>query len=263
MTDHPHRRRDDQPAGRRESQPFEPSTEDQPRRRAADQAVDEEVEPKPRRRRKAGDFFQRFREPIIGLGLAGFAVPLIHTIQKAEETPEETDLREEDKKRATEQVAPDLEDEIAGRIAHARADSQRADTVQNAVDRYDIDRDLAEDIYLAAAEAGIEPKLAYGLVKTESAFKHDAISHVGARGLTQLMPRTAAWMRPGTRAQDLHDRRLNLSLGFKYLNQLIDKYNGDVELALLAYNRGPGTVDRILKRGGNPDNGYARKVLKG
>ena len=77
------------------------------------------------------------------------------------------------------------------------------------------------------------------------------------------MPRTAKWLRPGTAADDLYDRHVNLSLGFKYLNQLIDKYDGDVKLALLAYNRGPGTVDKILKRGGNPDNGYARKVMDG
>ena len=93
--------------------------------------------------------------------------------------------------------------------------------------------------------------------------KQRAVSHVGARGFTQVMPRTAKWLRPGTRADDLYDRDINLGLGFRYLNQLIDKYSGDVKLALLAYNRGPGTVDKILKRGGDPDNGYARKVIDG
>ena len=89
------------------------------------------------------------------------------------------------------------------------------------------------------------------------------MSGVGARGLTQVMPRTARWLKPGTKTDDLYDQRTNLKLGFKYLNQLIDKYNGNVRHALLAYNRGPGTVDRILKRGGNPNNGYADKVLGG
>ena len=77
------------------------------------------------------------------------------------------------------------------------------------------------------------------------------------------MPRTAAWLQPGTKTQDLYDRQLNLRLGFRYLDQMIDKYKGNVRLALLAYNRGPGTVDRVLKQGGNPDNGYADKVLRG
>jgi soluble lytic murein transglycosylase-like protein len=135
--------------------------------------------------------------------------------------------------------------------------------VSSAIDRYGIERDLAESIYDKASEAGIEPKLAFGLVKTESSFKQRAVSHVGARGFTQVMPRTAKWLRPGTRADDLYDRDINLGLGFRYLNQLIDKYSGDVKLALLAYNRGPGTVDKILKRGGDPDNGYARKVIDG
>jgi soluble lytic murein transglycosylase-like protein len=158
---------------------------------------------------------------------------------------------------------PDLEEKIANQIGEERADTQREATVTYAIDRYGIAEDLAQEIYDAASEAGIDAKLAYGLVKTESSFKQRAVSHVGARGLTQVMPRTARWLRPGTRADDLFDRKTNLSLGFNYLNQLIGKYRGDVKLALTAYNRGPGTVDKVLKRGGNPDNGYAGKVMKG
>jgi len=55
----------------------------------------------------------------------------------------------------------------------------------------------------------------------------------------------------------------NLRVGFRYLRYLIDKYDGNVRLALTAYNRGPGTVDRLLRQGRNPDNGYAGKVLSG
>jgi soluble lytic murein transglycosylase-like protein len=64
-------------------------------------------------------------------------------------------------------------------------------------------------------------------------------------------------------ASQLFQPETNLRVGFRYLRYLIDKYEGDTELALLAYNRGPGTVDRILDRGGDPDNGYATKVLRG
>ena len=99
-------------------------------------------------------------------------------------------------------------------------------------------------------------------MKTESSFRNTAVSNVGARGLTQVMPRTASWMIPGTKASDLHDQKTNLRLGFRYLNQMIGKYKGNVRLALLAYNRGPGTVDKIIKRGGDPNNGYADKVLR-
>jgi hypothetical protein len=64
-------------------------------------------------------------------------------------------------------------------------------------------------------------------------------------------------MEPGVTRAQLRDPETNLRIGFKYLRYLIDKYEGDEKLALLAYNRGPGTVDRALRQGRNPDNGYA------
>jgi soluble lytic murein transglycosylase-like protein len=122
---------------------------------------------------------------------------------------------------------------------------------------YGLTRDLAEKIYDAAAENQIEPEIAFGLIRAESSFKNSATSPVGAVGLTQLMPRTAQWLEPGVTRAQLRDPGTNLAIGFKYLRSLIDKYEGDTKLALLAYNRGPGTVDRALKSGRNPDNGYA------
>jgi soluble lytic murein transglycosylase-like protein len=243
MTDHPRRRADDAPTST--------APED-----------DSEASKSPRRRRRsARDFFHRFRRPLVGLGIAGAASPMIQTGDQPAEARAEEPQTTEPEVAAGE--PGDLEDRVANRIGETTAVDAKEDTIRYAIDRYGIDRDLAEDIYDSALKHNIEPKLAYGLVKTESAFRHDAISHVGARGLTQVMPRTAAWLQPGTRPRDLHEPGINLSLGFRYLNQLINKYNGDVKLALLAYNRGPGTVDKILKRGGDPDNGYARKVMDG
>ena len=126
-----------------------------------------------------------------------------------------------------------------------------------------LDRRLAESIYDLALKEDIDPDVAFGLVRTESEFKTSATSHVGAIGLTQLMPSTARWLKKDVTVQDLRDPKTNLTIGFKYLRELIDKYDGDERLALLAYNRGPGTVDRVLKRGGDPDNGYPDMVLKG
>ena len=125
---------------------------------------------------------------------------------------------------------------------------------------YKVSPALARQIHAAAVDANIDPTLAFGLVRTESAFRNSATSPVGAIGLTQLMPATARWLERGTTRSDLRNPEVNLRIGFRYLRSLIDRYEGDTDLALLAYNRGPGTVDRVLKRGGNPDNGYADMV---
>jgi soluble lytic murein transglycosylase-like protein len=122
---------------------------------------------------------------------------------------------------------------------------------------YNVPPQLANQIAKAAAEFEIEPATAFGLVRAESSFRNGATSPVGAVGLTQLMPRTAAWMQPGVTRTQLRDPETNLRIGFMYLRYLLDKYEGDERLALIAYNRGPGTVDNALRRGRNPDNGYA------
>jgi hypothetical protein len=207
---------------------------------------------------------KRFRSPLIGLGLAGMALPMVQATSRTDETPPDPRGTDADPDAAAAPTsAADTEERLAGQIAETREEQERSSQVEAAVHKYGISRDLAEDIYDIAREQNIEPRLAYGLVKTESTFDERAVSHVGARGLTQVMPRTAAWLVPGTKTEDLYDRQTNLRLGFRYLDQMIDKYKGNVRLALLAYNRGPGTVDKVLKRGGNPDNGYADKVLRG
>ncbi len=214
---------------------------------------------------RSRSFVRRFREPIIGLTLAGVAAPLINAgvnpqagmdaaAREAEAETEEAAAAAEDR---------DLEGEVGDYWAESENEVVRTHTIEGAVTRWGIEAGLAEKIYDYAEKNEIEPDLAYGLVFTESTFRERAVSHVGARGLTQLMPRTAKWLDPSVDSRELFDADTNLDIGFRYLRQLIDKYDGDVENALTAYNRGPGTVDKILKRGGNPDNGYAKKVLAG
>jgi soluble lytic murein transglycosylase-like protein len=129
--------------------------------------------------------------------------------------------------------------------------------------RFEIPADLAERIEDIARAEGIDPDLAFGLVRVESEFNRRAVSPVGARGLTQLMPSTAKYFRlNGTSRHDLFDRDTNLRIGFRYLKTLMDKYDGDVRLALLAYNRGPDRVDELLRRGIDPDNGYVELVMR-
>jgi hypothetical protein len=205
---------------------------------------------------------RRFREPLIGLTLAGVAAPLINA---GIVTPEEPDAERADDLEldAVQAGERDLDEEVGDYWGEAAETLVRDQTVEGAVVRYGISGDMASQIYDAAARHEIEPDVAFGLVFVESTFNERAVSHVGARGLSQVMPRTAKWMDPTVRTADLFNPEVNLELGFRYLRQMIDKYDGDVFKALTAYNRGPGTVDRILSRGGNIDNGYAGKVLAG
>ena len=128
-------------------------------------------------------------------------------------------------------------------------------------EKYGISPELAAAIAHAARSEGIDPELAFRLVRVESDFRERAVSPVGARGLTQLMPATAAELQPGITTEQIFERDTNLRLGFRYLRWLLKVYDGDVEEALHAYNRGPGTVKRVRDRGGDPANGYADRVL--
>lgn len=223
---------------------------------------------------------QRFRQSplrhgMLALGVAGAAAPIaMHryqtNIQRTDPSHERVSLIPGPKPISELTVsrvwrAADAQRNVASKSA-AESQAERDQKIQENIQKYssyDIPRPLAEQIYDIAKEANIDVDVAFGLVRTESAFKNSATSHVGAMGLTQLMPRTAAWLQPGTTKADLRDSQTNLELGFHYLRDLIDKYDGDQELALLAYNRGPGTVDRVLEKGGNPDNGYPDMVLRG
>jgi len=128
--------------------------------------------------------------------------------------------------------------------------------------QFRISPQLARTIHDAAESQGLDPELGFRLVRAESAFNPRARSHAGALGYTQLMPSTARWLdRRMTTRERILEPEPNLRVGFGYLRRLIDKYDGDVRLALLAYNRGEGAVDRDLRSGRNPENGYTRRVL--
>jgi soluble lytic murein transglycosylase-like protein len=129
--------------------------------------------------------------------------------------------------------------------------------------RYGISFELASAIERAALEEGIDPDLAFRLVRVESRFQERAVSPAGALGLTQLMPATANELQAGITREEIFDRDTNLRLGFRYLRWLLRQHDGKVEEALHAYNRGPGTVARIRAAGGDPANGYADHVLRG
>jgi soluble lytic murein transglycosylase-like protein len=113
------------------------------------------------------------------------------------------------------------------------------------------------EITAAARRHGLDPALLAGLVRQESNFNPTAGSPAGARGLTQLMPGTAA----GLGVTDVTDPLQSLEGGAKYLKQQLDAFGGDVTKALAAYNAGPGAVQRF---GGVPPyaetQNYVQKV---
>lgn len=126
---------------------------------------------------------------------------------------------------------------------------------------YGIGADLALDIEEIALAEGVDPEIAFELVRVESNFNPRAVSSAGALGLTQLMPATAEQLSPGISREQIFEREMNLRLGFRFFRSLTTYYKGDLRLALLAYNRGPTTVDRLLALGVDPGNGYASAVL--
>jgi soluble lytic murein transglycosylase-like protein len=150
---------------------------------------------------------------------------------------------------------------VSDAMAAARAAEARDRQVAAYARRYGISLELADAIERAARAEGLQTELAFRLVRVESAFKPDAVSYAGALGLTQVMPATAEFLQPGITRKELLERDTNLRLGFRYLKELLAVYDGDEEEALTAYNRGPGTVARIRRQGGDPANGYADLVL--
>jgi len=140
---------------------------------------------------------------------------------------------------------------------------ERLNSIYNYSRRYKITTEMSTSIYDAAVAERIDPALAFPLVRLESRFNARAISSVGAVGLTQLMVPTARGYVPGVSREDLYDQDLNLTIGFRHLRGLIKSYRGDVQLALLVYNRGGVAVELDRELGLNPSNGYDTIVLKG
>ena len=114
-----------------------------------------------------------------------------------------------------------------------------------------------DEITAAARRNGVDPALLAGLVRQESNFNAAAVSPAGARGLTQLMPATAA----GLGVANPSDPVQALEGGARYLRRQLDAFGGDVTKALAAYNAGPGAVQRY---GGVPPyaetQAYVQKV---
>ena len=99
---------------------------------------------------------------------------------------------------------------------------------------------LTSFIQEAARMHGVDPRLVAAVARRESAWDSHAVSRTGACGIMQLMPATAQFL--GVR--DVFDARENILGGTRYLRTLLDTFGGDLDLALAAYNAGPGAVEK-------------------
>ena len=214
-----------------------------------------ESEQRGRLRRRAIAWWRTVRSPVTVVAVAGLSFFLgIQLATRPEARRVQALESDADRSRVALQARQ-------GELALVRMEVDRLHKVLEYSRQYRIPADLAADINDIALAEGIAPELAFRLVRTESGFNRRAVSPKGAVGYTQLMPSTAFDLDPSLSYRDLFDRETNLRLGFRYLRWLIDRYDGDLRIALLAYNRGLGTVDAIRRTGRDPANGYARSVL--
>jgi len=125
------------------------------------------------------------------------------------------------------------------KVIYNEAPAQRARRYSNKL--VDIpDPGIQISIDRHSADQSLDPKLVRAMIQVESGYNHRARSHKGAMGLMQLMPGTASQLR----VSDPYDPDENVRGGTQYLRHLVDRFAGRLELAVAAYNAGPGAVER-------------------
>jgi soluble lytic murein transglycosylase-like protein len=156
----------------------------------------------------------------VGNTLQSFLTNCVPASQKADTTSHESPLPEEITVPQID-IAPLLADEYSP--AKTQTPTSYEEIIKTASMRY-----------------GVEEGLIKAVIRQESNFNPTAVSRAGARGLMQLMPGTAA----GLGVRDSFNPEQNIMAGTRFLRDMLDRYNGDVDQALAAYNWGPGNVDR-------------------
>ncbi|KJR43305.1 Lytic transglycosylase, catalytic [Candidatus Magnetoovum chiemensis] len=101
-------------------------------------------------------------------------------------------------------------------------------------------KEIEQIVHSKAAKYRIDPSLVKAIIKAESNWNPEALSPKGAMGLMQLMPSTARLLS----VDNPYDPSDNIDGGVRYMKYLLYKFNGDVSLAVAAYNAGPGAVEK-------------------
>ena len=153
--------------------------------------------------------------------------------------------------------SPQTDDQSGKPKAVSEAISQKSVAGPQIVSKLERPTGDLEQIVLAAAnQYGLDPNLVRAVIKAESNFNPKAVSHAGAMGLMQLMPGTAKSLG----VQDAFNPTENVFGGSKYLSMMLNRYEGDVNRALAAYNWGPGNLDRSTGFMPDETRNYIRTV---
>lgn len=139
--------------------------------------------------------------------------------------------------------------------------------------------EFSEYVYFYSEQNQLDPMLVFAIIKNESNFNHTGTSVADARGLMQLMEETAkevaGKLGKVVTSQELYEPEINIQIGTRYVADLIKTYDGNISIALAAYNAGMGTVQKwidtgVIKKDGSDienipykeTNNYVRKILR-
>jgi soluble lytic murein transglycosylase-like protein len=139
----------------------------------------------------------------------------------------------------------------ASQQAPARSDNTEGRPVRRVLSPEEIEKVIVQ----MAERHHVDPALIRAVIAAESGWNQDATSRKGAQGLMQLMPGTAQQLG----VNDAYNAQENIEAGVRYLRALLEKYNGDLDRALAAYNAGEGAVARA---GGVPNIRETREYVK-
>ncbi len=193
----------------------------------------------------------RFIISFLFVGLLIF--PVIHKYSSLFESPKKQGQKKEKKKAEDDQKK--AHHWIAKILQENRTDIKSA-KLDSAV----------EAIYDQSVKYGYDPLFILAIIQTESSFLNRAVSRVGARGLMQIRPATGREIARKKKIRwkglkTLHTPWSNVEMGMYYLYQLTERFDGDIRIALEAYNNGPTRIRRLMIKGEKPHFRYTNKVL--